>query len=280
MRGQEIQERLHNGQCVYGTHICSLNNPVHMKLMTKMQLDFAFICAEHMPVDRSEISMMCQFYEAHGVAPIVRIPEPNAIYAAMAMDGGAQGIIVPYVETVEQVQAMVGAIKYRPLKGILLDQIFDHSTQLNEKTTACLKDFNRDNFLIIGIESVAAVENLEAMLAIEGVDGVFIGPHDLSISSQIPEEYDSPAFISLIEDIIRKCRKAGVGVGAHTYLTELNPEHLQRYFDAGMNLVINGADVRTLVTSMNRELAVLRAMNGDVYALETSSNDQPATCLK
>jgi len=74
MRGEQIREMLKRGQRIYGTHVCSLTNPVTAKMETAVEMDFAFICNEHMPIDRTETSMMCQFYAAHGIVPVVRVP--------------------------------------------------------------------------------------------------------------------------------------------------------------------------------------------------------------
>jgi len=69
MRGELIREKLHRGERVYGTHVCSLGNPLAAKMATQLELDFAFICNEHMPIGRTETSMMCMFYAAHGISP-------------------------------------------------------------------------------------------------------------------------------------------------------------------------------------------------------------------
>src|SRR5262245_23267462 len=123
MRGKEISRRLHSGERVYGTHVCSLGNPVAAKIQTACEFDYVFICNEHMPIDRTETAMLCQFWAAHGVAPIVRIPAADSFQAMMAIDAGAQGIVVPYIETVEAIQNIVGAVKYRPIKGQFLKEI-------------------------------------------------------------------------------------------------------------------------------------------------------------
>ena len=124
MRGREIRDRLHAGERVYGTHVCSLTNPVTAGMQGAVDYDFIFICNEHMPIDRTETSMMCKYYAARGISPIVRVPIPDPHYVSMALDAGAEGIVVPYVETVEQVQAMVGGVRYRPVKGERLQCYF------------------------------------------------------------------------------------------------------------------------------------------------------------
>ncbi len=112
MRGEIVREKLHQGDRVYGTHVCSLMNPLHAKLATRLELDFVFICNEHMPIDRTETSMMCQFWQAHGVAPIVRIPSPDTAAAAMALDAGAHGVCVPTLSGLEDVRSIAGKLEH------------------------------------------------------------------------------------------------------------------------------------------------------------------------
>jgi len=89
-------------------------NPTSAALLTEVAMDYALICTEHIPPGRTEVGMMCQYFSARGISPIVRVPSPDPIAIATMLDGGADGIVVPYVETVEEVKAIVGVVKYRP----------------------------------------------------------------------------------------------------------------------------------------------------------------------
>jgi 4-hydroxy-2-oxoheptanedioate aldolase len=279
MRGQALREKLHRGDRVYGTHVCSLTNPVTAKMTTSLEIDFVFICNEHMPIDRTETAMMCQFYAAHGIAPIVRIPYPHAGQAAMVLDGGAQGVLAPYVETVQQVRDLVGAVHYRPIKGQQLADVLEGRAELNEELRGFLPTFNRDHLAIIGVESMAAVERLEELIGVPGVDAVFLGPHDLTVSMGLPERYGHPAFVEMIEDVIRRCRKHHVGVGLHTQYLSLPPDSLRRYFEAGMNYLPNGADITTMLIEMNQQLAELRRQNGDVFERSPEVQTNVSSCI-
>ncbi len=263
MRGELIRERLHNGERVYGTHVCSLTNPVTAKMQATMEYDFIFICNEHMPIDRTETAMMCQLYAAHGISPIVRISSPDPTEAAMALDGGAQGIVAPYVETVEEAREMVGAVKYRPIKGKMLSEFFEGTRTPSQKTVDFLDEFNRDNYIIIGIESVAAWENLDNLLSVPGVDGVFIGPHDLSVSMEIPTEWGNPELIQAMTDIVKHARTAGVGVGAHLTPGSFTLDVFYELMDEGMNWILYGADIVSLKSHMQMGLRALREHMGD-----------------
>jgi 4-hydroxy-2-oxoheptanedioate aldolase len=238
-------------------------NPLAASMAAGMDLDFAFFCTEHMPLDRTEIGMLCQFYAARGISPIVRVPRPDAAAISMAIDAGAEGIVVPYVETVDEVRLCAGAVRYRPVKGELLRRYMAGEEEVPEKTRLFLDDFNRGRYLIIGIESVPAIENLERLITAAEVDGVFLGPHDITVSMGIPTEYENPAFLAVIEDVMRRCRRCSVGVGLHMPLLRMGRETLLRLFDAGMNWVINGADITVMRDAMNAQLLQLRQLAGD-----------------
>lgn len=155
MLGNEFREKLHAGERLYGTLIVS-DSPRWPAVVTKLGLDFVFIDTEHVALDRGIVSWMCQAYSALGLAPIVRIPRPDPIQACMMLDGGAHGIIAPYVESAEEVRQLVGALKYRPLKGKKLQGVLAGETVLEPGLENYLKQYNQNNSLIVNIESVPA----------------------------------------------------------------------------------------------------------------------------
>jgi 4-hydroxy-2-oxoheptanedioate aldolase len=257
MTGDVIREKLHRGELVYGTHVAGWSNAVVPRLLASTPLDFAFVCNEHMPVDRAETAVLCQQFTSLGVSPIVRLTHPCAIEAATALDGGADGIVAPYVETEEEARAMVGAVHYRPIKGRQLREFLTGAREPSGTTRQFLRRFNRHQYVILGIESVAAYENLDALIGIEGVDGVFMGPHDLSVSLEAPEDWSNPALHRLIEDTIVRCRAAGIGVGVHLNTAIFSLEQIKRFIALGMNWILDGADVTLAMHHMQQRRAVL-----------------------
>ncbi len=257
MTGDIIREKLHGGETVYGTHVAGWSNALVPRLLATTPLDFAFVCNEHMPVDRAETAALCQQFSGLGISPIVRLSHASAIEAAMAVDGGADGIVAPYVETVDEVRAMVGAVHYRPIKGRQLCEFVAGVRQPNDATRRFLRRFNRHQYVIIGIESVAAYENLEALIGVEGVDGVFMGPHDLSVSLEAPEEWTNPALHHLIEDTIVRCRAANIGVGVHLSTAVFSIDQIKRLIGLGMNWILDGADVTLAAYGMKQRRAAL-----------------------
>lgn len=256
MRGAELRKKLHTGERVYGIALEGYGQPRWPQYFSNLGLDYVFVDSEHTPAGRETIAWALQTYAAYGIAPLLRIPTISASQAAMGVDAGAHGIIVPYVETVEQVKEMVGAVKYRPLKGEALKKALDTGEFPNEATIAYLHDYNLDAVLIIMIESPAGVANLPELLSVAGVDCVLIGPHDLSVSYGIPEQYEHPLFLQTVEYIIKTCRAQGVGVGMHTITGSL--EDALVWARRGFNFISHRGDTLYIARGIQNELQRLR----------------------
>lgn len=276
MTGEEFRLRLHSGQRSYGIHLSHWGGAHAAHQNLGLHIDFAFIDSEHTPISRAEIATMCRFYAAGGITPVVRVPFPDAHLAAQAMDAGAWGVVVPYVESSREIE-LIGAItRYRPLKGERLHQAASGEFELNETTREYLRQYNRHQSLLIGIESVPAIERLDSLCAAPGVDAVFIGPHDLSISMGIPEQYQHPEFVEAVTGIIRAARAAGLGAGMH-----LKPENapepiLRQYLSAGLNFILFSHDFAIMRNSANASLDAIRRMTGDELDSEPNASPEGA----
>jgi 4-hydroxy-2-oxoheptanedioate aldolase len=269
MQGENIRQSLHSGQPVYGTHFCGLSSSIAVQIMASAPLDFVFMCAEHIPLDRSELATLFQLFAGRGISPAVRIPNACEHHAAMALDAGAQGIVAPYVETVEDVRKVASVVRYRPIKGRMLEQIVTGTRKPAPKTKEFLDRFNRHNYTIIGIESAPAYENLDALINEPGVDGVFIGLHDMSVSLEIPEEWENPKCWEVVEDIVVRCRAAGVGVGLHVHPLLHDFERVQKLVELGMNWILDGADVTQAVKGLTDRRTLLLGAPADRPADES-----------
>ena len=236
MNAVQLRQHLLAGDTVFGTLIVS-PSPRWPDVLRDCGLDFIFIDTEHIALDRAQLSWMCHTYAAMGLPPLVRIPLPDPYAASMVLDGGAAGVIAPYVETVEQVQALRGAVKLRPIKGRKLRQMLD-GAEIEPELESYLQGGAHHRLLIVNIESRPAMNALDAILAVPDLDAVLIGPHDLSCSLGLPERYDHPDFLAACETIFRQARAAGVGAGIHFWGTVEQQVHFLRL---GANLLIHSA---------------------------------------
>jgi 2-keto-3-deoxy-L-rhamnonate aldolase RhmA len=274
MNGKNLRQNLHDGACVYGTLITSAS-PRWSQTISGLGLDFVFIDNEHTPFDRQNTAWMCQVYAALGLAPLVRIPSPDPFLACMALDGGAHGIIAPYIETPAQVRALMGSVRYRPLKGIRLQELLAGTFEPDPELRRYLEDYNTNNLLVINIESVPALENLDDILSVEGLDAVLIGPHDLSISLGIAEQYTHPNFLQAVEMIITTARRHCLGAGLHaTYINALEQEIV--YAKMGANLFVHQGDLMSIRYNLRNDINRLKqAMQ--VSPPDTLSGQGPET---
>lgn len=257
MNASELIESLHAGRNVFGTLIVS-PSPRWPEAIRNCGLDFVFIDTEHIALDRAQVSWMCQTYSALGIAPIVRIPSHDPNLATMALDGGAAGIIAPYVETADQTQALRGAVKLRPIKGQAPQGMLSGDTREAE-LEAYVKRGARERALIVNIESAPAIAALDEILAVPDLDGVLIGPHDLSCNLGIPEQYDRPEFLKACETIVSKARAAGIGAGVHYWGTA---EEQARFLGMGVNMLIHSADITLFQKHLRLELAAVKKAAG------------------
>ncbi|MEM7475602.1 MAG: aldolase/citrate lyase family protein [Planctomycetota bacterium] len=254
MTPAELAKKLHAGEKVFGTLIVS-TSPRWPDVVRTCGLDFLFIDTEHIAIDRAQLSWMCQTYAALGLPPIVRIPSPDPNAATMVLDGGAAGVVAPYVESVDQVQVLRGAVKKRPIKGEKLKQMLAGETAEQELEDYVARSAG-ERLLIVNIESVPAIEALESILAVPDLDGVLIGPHDLSCSLGIPEQYENPKFLDACETIFSKARAAGIGAAIHFWGTA---DQQLRLIELGANMLIHSGDIMLFQKHLQAELNAVKA---------------------
>jgi 2-keto-3-deoxy-L-rhamnonate aldolase RhmA len=259
MTPKQLRAAFRSSQRSYGTLIVS-DSPRWPAQVVQIGLDFVFIDTEHIAIDRKELSWMCQTYAALGLPPIVRIPSPDPYAATMVLDGGAAGIVAPYVETVEQVRALHGAVKLRPIKGARLDAVLAGRTNFEPTLAEYQRAHAGENILVINIESRPALENLDALVSVDGVDAVLIGPHDLSSSLGIPERYDAPEFDAAVRTIAHRARARGVGAGIHCWM---GVQHEIAWAQAGLNFFIHSADITAMKEKLTADVRELRMALGD-----------------
>jgi len=254
-----LKNKLKTGKRIYGCALIS-SSPMWVKVVSGANLDFVFIDTEHIPLGRETVANMCTLYSAMGIPPMVRIPSPDPYQASIALDGGAAAILAPYIETAEQVKDLVGAVKYRPLKGEKLKRILDGKETLEEKLENYIDERCKNKLLFINIESQPALDNLPEILSVPGLDGVLIGPHDLSCSIGLPEEYTNPDFEAVVSSIINECKQRDLAIGIH--LSE-EPGQQVKWARKGVNIILHSSDMALFGKILNQEISSIKKELGD-----------------
>jgi 4-hydroxy-2-oxoheptanedioate aldolase len=274
MVGKDFRNALREGKKVYGTQISS-TSPKMFDSVISLGLDFVFFCNEHVQYNPETLSWMCNAFKAAGVNPLVRILEPSPYLATQALDAGACTVLVPYVEEIEDVIALIGAVKYRPLKGKKLMRILHGEEKPSEELKQYLIHNNRNNSLVLNIESEKGVAMMNEYLAIQsldgpGVDGLMIGPHDLSTSYGMPEKYFSKEFLELTEGIIKNARAMGVAVGGHTGYRDSLDLQLE-WAKMGATMLLHCSDAFLFANQLNNDLNKIKKLLGTEEHVNKSS---------
>lgn len=258
MQGRDLSAALRRGDRVYATCITS-PSARWPAMVASLGVDFVFIDTEHIPLDRETVAWMCQTYRALGLAAVVRVPRPDPYQACVALDGGASGVVFPYVERVAEVRALRGAVKMRPLKGQRLQEALE-SGVIDPEVAEYVARMNRDNVMFVNIESQTALDALDDILAVPDIDALLIGPHDLSINLGVPEQYDHPRFKAAVSMVIRKARARHVGAGLH-FSWGLEPQ--LEWAREGANLIIHSSDVKAAGDALTADFRRFREVLGD-----------------
>ena len=260
MNGEQLRKKTSGGGIVYGTMLSMGRNPRWSQAISSFGLDYVIIDTEHAPRSRAEVADFLAAFTYSGVVPIVRIPIPASHYVTMYIDAGAQGILAPYCETVDQVKEVVAAARWRPLKGALAEKAVETGELPSEATRAYLENRNKNNVCIIGIESVPAIENLENILKVEGIDAIFVGPNDLTITLGIPDQYDHPDYEAALREIIAKSEAASKPVLIHHQTVQLT----QKWLREGARFVLYSSDARAMHNGYRKEFGEIRSVGSEL----------------
>jgi 4-hydroxy-2-oxoheptanedioate aldolase len=152
------------------------------------------------------------------------------------------------------VRRCLAAAHYRPLKESLLEEAIRNGGPADPTTRAYLEDYNRHSFFVAMIESAPAVAGLEAILDVEGIDACFIGPHDLTVSLNVPEQYEHPSVQEAIATIIRTCAARGIPAGTQWW----SPELVQRELALGSRFVLYSNDLNMIRLGYSEAMATIR----------------------
>ena len=244
-----------------------LANGYTAELLAGAGFDWLLIDAEHSPNDLRSILEQLQAVAPYPVTPIVRPPWPDSVRIKQILDLGVQTILAPMIDTVEQAKQVVASTRYPPAGVRGVGSPLARASQFN-RTKDYLETANKEICVLLQIETVTGVENLDDILKVEGVDGIFIGPADLSASMGHIENPGHPEVQKVIEDCIRRIVESGKAAGILTGDRDL----AKHYIKCGAIFVGVGTDTGLLLESsaklaqaFNPSLAKTKVTGPSVY---------------
>ncbi len=233
----------------------SIPNSVTAEATARIGFDYVCIDAQHGAIDYSNVVGMVQAILLGESLPIVRVPwnEPGII--GKMLDAGAHGVIVPMVNSVSEAEAAVRACRYAP------DGARSYGpTAAGMRVDGAYADWARENIIVIPmIETVQAVENLDQILAVEGIDAIYVGPADLSLTLGLPpgNNDDSHTFVEALTTIVAGCEKAGVVPGIHA-----SGDLAASRLEMGFRMITVGSDLVAMNAELRSNLAKARGGPG------------------
>lgn len=247
---QNFRSRLAAGEKLFGTMI-TLPSPAAAEVLAGTGFDWFFIDAEHGPLGTSEILSILQAV-SHRVTCIVRVPEAAESPIKRVLDIGAHGIIVPQVNTAEQAADVVKWAKYAPLgsRGVGLARAHGYGSTFADY----LGNANDQTVVIVQAEHVTAVENIESIVKVPGIDAIQLGPYDLSASMGKMGQIDDPEVVAAIDRILTVSKQAGLPVGCFG----VSPKAVNADIQRGCSLVTASIDTMLLGHAATKMLSSIK----------------------
>jgi len=214
MRQNAMKQKLMNGRDVWGVFM-QLPSPELVEVSALLGYDFVVIDCEHGAISEDMAAHMIRAADAANLTPIVRVPRNEAPTILRYLDRGAQGIMVPQVNSRAEAERAAMACRYFPdgRRGIAPNRAVDYG--LARAFKDALADVNREVLVIVQLEHASGVERIEEIATTQGVDVVFIGPGDLSQSLGKPVQFDAPEVQAAIARVIGVCTQVGTAVGIY-----------------------------------------------------------------
>ncbi|MBI3110176.1 MAG: aldolase [Ignavibacteriales bacterium] len=203
------------GAFLLGVMLVEIRQTSIMQVLANAGLDFVLIDGEHGPFNIETLADLSRAARHAGVTPIVRVPDITYAHITGPLDGGAQGIMVPRIMHAQQVREAIRMMKYPPL-GIRGSVVARGHTDLKSGgVSQAMQDANRESLLIVQIETKQALESVDEILGVEGVDVALVGPTDLSVSLGVPGNMEAPILVKAIESVIEACKRRNVVPAIH-----------------------------------------------------------------
>jgi 4-hydroxy-2-oxoheptanedioate aldolase len=220
-----------------GMWVCT-GSPLVAEICAGAGLDWLLIDGEHSPIGLETTSALLQAVAPYPVTPVVRAPSDDAVVLKQLLDLGAQNLLVPMVDTAEQAAAVVRAVRYPPrgIRGV--GSALSRGARWN-RVEGYMADADQHVSLFVQVESATGVENAAQIAAVDGVDGVFVGPSDLAASMGVLGQQTHPDVTAAVRATFEAVRAAGKPVGVNAFA----PADADRYLAAGAAFVSVGADV-------------------------------------
>jgi len=249
-----LRKRVLAGECVYGTMIRQARDPGAPSIFAAAGYDFVFIDMEHGNYNMETVADLIRGAKSAGMATIIRVPRLETFFISRVLDAGAEGIMVPMTSTKEQAEEIVRYSKYTPLGQRGFGNQTGQTDYRPLKTLDFMKEANEHTLIVAQIETREAIENVDSILSVEGIDVGLIGPNDLSISLGMPDQMGSEILTKAIDKVVEMAKKKGKATGIHIG----NIEAIKKWRAKGMTVLAYSTDIGFMYNASKSSLEELK----------------------
>ncbi|MCW4035992.1 MAG: aldolase/citrate lyase family protein [Candidatus Bathyarchaeota archaeon] len=248
-----VKEKLGKGEVAVGAWM-SILDPTVARVVAASGLDWVLFDTEHGPPSFETVDGLVRAVGRDGALPLVRVVWNDINAIKRALDTGAFGVIVPWVNTKEEAEDAVTYCRYAPegLRGCAPGRA---ARAWGISSREYLKMANDEILVAVQIETKKAIENIEGIVSVEGVDATFIGPSDLSASMGLRGEFFHPEVVKAMERVVEACQASGVAPGI---AFGMGIDHVNSLIDSGFRFVGVGSDTGFLAAGCRQTLEKIR----------------------
>jgi 2-keto-3-deoxy-L-rhamnonate aldolase RhmA len=241
-----LKEKLKHGELVCGQMVLELFTPGIATMLAGAGADFVLFDMEHSRCDISLVAEMIAFSGGAGIVPMVRVPDTGVAPLSRVCDLGARGVMIPRVESRDQMLEIVAQLKYAPegRRGVALGIAHD---RYSAGGPAYFADANNDILIVALLETPRAFANLEEIVSVPGVDVAWMGHYDLTVAMGIPADFAHPAFLAHMDALLEACARHKVAPG----FLPATPEDAIRWIKKGFRMISLGTDISTFMKAFS-----------------------------
>ena len=254
MKPNLLRQRLNERRLAVGHMLMEFGTRGIAKIVEAAGVDFVLLDMEHGCMELERLADLIAWFKATPVAPLVRVPGAHYHFIARCLDAGALGVMCPNVESAEQAQTIVNAVKYGPegQRGLGLGTA--HNDYIPPRPSEYLREANANTVIICQIESECGLENLDAIAALPDVDVLWVGHFDLTQSMGIVGQFQHPRFLEALARVAAVARRHGKAAGIQPGSCEQAAEWMK----LGYNVISYGSDIAVYRTALAGAVAAMR----------------------
>lgn len=247
------------GKPAFGTWITLCPHPRVVKIMAAAGFDFLILEMEHTDFTLREVGVLAMLARECGIAPIVRPPGTmNPHDLTRALDAGAQGLLLPAIDSPEQLQKIMKAIKYHPIGERPMNLKGPHTDYEAAPPAEIIAHLNADTMTVVMVETQRSIDALPEILAVPGIDAIMIGPDDLSQDLGVPGDLQNPILLEAYERVFDACRAAGAPFG----LSSQSPAQAAVWLEKGAQWLPYQNDAAMVLNTARAAVPELLALAG------------------